>query len=265
MTPSVLHQIAGSVRTRLQERKAKVSEHDLEKLCKAARISHRFHEAFKEPGIRVIAEVKFASPSQGTISQSQKQNPVEVATSYLQAGACALSVLTEQDHFHGKPEYLSEIRKAHPQARLLLKDFVLERYQLLEARVLGADAALLIVALLGKDRTVELLSVCRELGLTALVEVHDEEELTIAVEAGAELIGVNNRNLKTLAISLETSYRLKSLAPKNACLISESGIHTAQEIRSLRSVGFSGFLIGTSLMKTASPGQALAQLISEAQ
>jgi indole-3-glycerol phosphate synthase len=265
MTPSVLHQIAESVRKRLGERKAQISEQEVERLCKTARTPYPFQETFRQPGIHVIAEVKFASPSQGTISQVKEPNPVEVASSYLQAGARALSVLTEQDHFHGKPEYLSEIRKAHPEARLLLKDFVLERYQLLEARVLGADAALLIVALLGKGLTAELLSVCREIGLSALVEVHDEDELNIAVEAGAELIGINNRNLKTLAISLDTSYRLKNLAPKNACLISESGIHTAQEIRSLRSMGFSGFLIGTSLMKTGSPGDALKRLLWEAQ
>jgi indole-3-glycerol phosphate synthase len=265
MSASVLHKIADAVRKRLNDRKAKVTEEELETLCKTARTPHSFLDAFKQPGTHIIAEVKFASPSQGTIAQTEKPDPISVASAYLQAGARALSVLTEQDYFHGKPEYLSEIRNAHPHARLLLKDFVLERYQLLEARVLGADAALLIVALLGKDRTVELLSACQEIGLTALVEVHNEEELAIAIEAGANLIGINNRNLKTLEISLDTSYRLKSLAPSNACLISESGIHTAQEISSLRSAGFSGFLIGTSLMKTASPGQALARLISEAQ
>lgn len=265
MSTSVLHEIAEKVRHRLDQRKAKLSESDLENICKSARVPHPFLDSFIHPGIHVIAEVKFASPSQGQISQSSKPNPVEVATNYLQAGARALSVLTEQDYFHGKPEYLSEIRKAHPEARLLLKDFVLERYQLLEARVLGADAALLIVALLGKERTAELLSVCKEIGLTALVEVHDEQELLAATEIGAELIGINNRNLKTLEISIETSFRLRLLAPKNACLIAESGIHTAQEIRTLRSVGFSGFLIGTSLMKTNQPGETLKRLIQEAQ
>lgn len=265
MSSSVLQQIAEKVQKRLSERKSLVSEIELERLCKASRTPHSFLDAFLEPGVHVIAEVKFASPSQGQISQSTKPNPVEVATSYLQAGARALSVLTEQDYFHGKPEYLSEIRKAHPQARLLMKDFVLERYQLLEARILGADAALLIVALLGKERTAELLAQCKEIGLTALVEVHDEHELIAATEIGSDLIGINNRNLKTLEISLETSFRLKMLAPKNACLIAESGIHSAQEIRSLRSVGFSGFLIGTSLMKTGNPGEALQRLILEAQ
>ncbi len=262
---SVLHQIANAVQVRLLERKAKVSEDALEKLCKSARTPHSFLDAFSGPGVHVIAEIKFASPSQGQISKESAPNPVSVASQYLESGARALSVLTEQDHFHGKPEYLSEIRKAFPQSRLLLKDFVLERYQLFEARILGADAALLIVALLGKEKTAQLLSTCRKIGLTALVEVHNEDELAIATEAGAELIGINNRNLKTLEISLETSFRLKALAPKNARLISESGIHTAQEIRLLQSAGFSGFLVGTSLMKSDSPGKALSQLVSEAR
>jgi indole-3-glycerol phosphate synthase len=146
-----------------------------------------------------------------------------------------------------------------------MKDFVLERYQLLEARLLGADAALLIVALLGKEKTANLLSECKKLGLTALVEVHDENEVAVAADIGADLIGINNRNLKTLEVSLETSFRLQSLAPKNACLISESGISQSQEIKELRKTGFSGFLVGTSFMKTGSPGQALARLIQEAQ
>jgi indole-3-glycerol phosphate synthase len=260
---SVLHQIAESVEARLEERKRLLNENELRALCEAARTPHDFKEAFQRPGVNVIAEVKFASPSQGALARGRASNPVETAGGYLRSGARAISVLTEQDHFNGNLQYLSQIRKVFPDARLLMKDFVIDEYQLLEARANGADAALLIVALLGKARTSSLLAECRKLGLAALVEVHDEAELEIAAQVGADLIGINNRNLKTLKISLETSLRLAPLAPQGATLISESGISLASEIMHLRESGFSGFLIGTSFMKSGNPGAALAALLKE--
>ena len=173
-------------------------------------------------------------------------------------------MLTEESFFAGSPDYLRQVRKAHPEALLLMKDFVVDAYQLHEARVNGADAALLITALLGADRLKELLHQTRALGLTALVEVHDAAELSIAGEAGADLIGINNRNLRTLEVSLTHSFELISKAPPGAQLISESGIETAEQLRSLAKVGYSGCLVGSSLMRTGQPGEALKQLLAAA-
>lgn len=270
---TVLDRIAASVSQRLEERKSIVSENQLRILCERARQPHSFEEVFALPGINIVAEIKFSSPSQGDITSQKILTPEFVAGDYLKNGAAALSILTEQDHFQGSLDYLRRVRQAFPEARLLMKDFVIDEYQLLEARTMGADAALLIVALLGQKRTRELLSACRRLGLTALVEVHDSEELKIALDLGATLIGVNNRNLKTLEISLDTSYELISQLNTGALgqvrLISESGLSHGSQLNELRQAGYSGFLIGTTFMKsgmkTGSPGQALAQIRMEAR
>lgn len=262
---TVLDRIGSSVLRRLNERKTILSEKDLRALCETARNPFAFEHCFSSPGCHIIAEIKFSSPSQGSIVQFESLSPETVAREYLQNGAAALSILTEQDHFHGNLEYLKRVRHAFPQARLLMKDFILDEYQLLEARAFGADAALLIVALLGEAQTQRLLQCCRELGLTALVEVHDEEEFQIASNIGATLIGVNNRNLKNLEITLETSHRLAALAPRGACLISESGLNVGSQLKELSEKGYSGFLIGTSFMKTRTPGIALARLLEEAK
>ena len=264
--PSVLERISHSVAQRLEARKKLCSELELRTLAEKARVPFDFKKRITCQTTNVIAEVKFASPSQGALGPLDRQNlmsPREVAESYLNNGAAALSVLTEQDHFRGSLKYLAEIRHSQPDAALLMKDIVLEDYQLLEGRVHGADAALLIVALLGEKKTANLLSTCQSLGLTALVEVHDQEELRVAAGLGADLIGVNNRNLKTLEISLETSFQLARVAPKGATLVSESGLNHASELNALKEVGFSTFLIGTSFMKTGQPGQALAGLLLE--
>ena len=207
---------------------------------------------------QVIAEVKLASPSQGTIAQSA--DPVAVAQEYLRAGAAALSVLTEPDFFHGRPEYLVRIREACPDALLLMKDFVVDEYQLALARSWGADCVLLIVALLGSE-TRRYLESARRLGLSVLVEVHDEAELTIALETGAELIGVNNRDLRTLKISLEQSRRLAAHLPAGRNWICESGLETGADLAEMQALGCRGFLIGTSLMRTGDPGNALRELL----
>jgi indole-3-glycerol phosphate synthase len=259
----VLQKIAEGVRANLEARKKTASYSDLEKRLPSCRVPHDFFEAFSGQEVHAIAEIKFASPSEGAISK--EQDPVAVASSYLSRGAAALSILTEENHFHGKKEYLSAVRNRFPLAKLLMKDFMLEEYQILEGRLLGADAILLIVALLGEEDTRRLLAFSKTLGLTALVEVHDEEEFEIARRVGATLIGVNNRDLKTLDISLDTSYRLAQLAPAGAKLISESGIRTGAEIRDLRKAGYHGFLVGTTLMKSTDPGEALARLLEGAR
>lgn len=260
---SVLDRIAGDVRTRLSQRMTSVPLEAIRERARAAPPCRDFLSAFAAPGPNIIAEIKRASPSRGALSTSTA-SAADIARDYLAHGAAALSVLTEQDSFSGSLEALMEVRAAHPNARLLQKDFVLNEYQLYEARALGADAVLLIVALLGEQRCGHLLELVRRLGLTALVEVHDEDELKIAQAIGAALIGVNNRNLKTLEISLETSRRLAPLAV-GATLICESGLENGAQVRSMREVGFHGFLIGSAFMRQNEPGRALAQLLEEAR
>ncbi len=263
-TSSALEKIERDTRERLRQRKLGVPFETLRQQSASARTPHPFAAPFAGPGIRVIAEVKFASPSQGSLATVPVGGAARVASEYLSAGATALSVLTEETYFCGSEVYLREIRKAHPQALLLMKDFVVDAYQLHEAKVNGADAALLITALLGAQRLQQLLQEAQALGLTALVEVHDADELAIATKCGAQLIGINNRNLRTLEVSLDPSFALVALAPKGVPLISESGIENGAQVRSLAKVGFSACLIGSSLMRTGRPGEALAQLLSQA-
>ena len=218
-----------------------------------------FAAAFASHGTHIIAEVKLASPSEGPLGPGL--DPVKVAGEYLTMGAQALSVLTERDEFGGSPEYLRAIRCAHPEALLLMKDFMVDEYQFECALRDGADAVLLIVALLGEKGTFAFLRKAEDRGLSALVEVHDERELAIAARCGAMLIGVNNRDLKTLKISLETSARLAPLAPRTATLISESGYTSASDVMKMRGAGYRGFLIGSHFMKSGHPGRALSELL----
>ena len=274
-TSSVLQKISASVLKRLRVRQEQVPLEKLRLLASRARTPHDFKAAFLKanPPIKTISEIKFTSPALGKLSEGDVNRALHIANAYLQNGTTAISVLTEEDHFNGKLEYLRAIRLFHADALLLMKDFILEEYQILEARVAGADCILLIVALLGKDKTRELMKLAQAQGLSILVEVHDENELADALAIEAPLIGVNNRNLKTLEVSLETSFRLlqdlkkqqfnsvssKYLPP----FISESGIQSAAEIKKLSQVGYSGFLVGSSLMSTPDAGAALAKLLKE--
>jgi indole-3-glycerol phosphate synthase len=230
---------------------------------KEARRPFDFKERLRG-GVKVIAEVKFRSPSQlESGHESSVENALKIAGSYLQAGASALSILTEEDHFNGSLKYLQAIRTSFPESFLLMKDFVIDEYQLLEAAVYGADCVLLIVALLDDEKLKLLHAHAQALGLSVLVEVHDKAEMERAIRLRASLIGINNRNLKTLQISLDTSRELASLPRKKAVLVCESGIEKASEVLEMKALGFSGFLIGTSFMKTGDPGEALANLRKE--
>lgn len=217
--------------------------------------------AFQTAGYHVIAEVKFASPSEGDIRA--QHDPVDVACGYLASGARMLSVLTEPRYFKGSLDYLSAIRGAAPDALLLRKDFICDAYQLHEARAYGADAILLIVAMTDDAQTKDLLQTALGLGLTPLVEVHDADELTRAQAMGAEMIGVNNRNLKTLKTSLDTSRRLAPMKQNGSVLICESGLSTAAQLGDMRQIGFDGFLMGTHFMRQQNPGDGLAILLKE--
>jgi indole-3-glycerol phosphate synthase len=218
-----------------------------------AKVQH----AFLQDTYNIIAEVKFASPSEGAIYPAAPQ-PVAIARGYLAAGATMLSILTEPLYFKGSLEYLAVIRNAHQDARLLRKDFINDIYQLHEARAYGADAVLLIVAMTGKDLTHDLYHAAHALGLDVLMEVHDADELQTAIDIGADLIGVNNRNLKTLEIDLGISRALAEQKPANAVFICESGLATPADVSAMRRLGYDGFLMGTHFMRQEKPGEALA-------
>jgi indole-3-glycerol phosphate synthase len=253
---TVLDQIIVRKRAELVAEQALQPLADLEKMPRPARRPFREVLASRKPA--VISEIKKASPSAGVIASDF--SPARIARSYERAGAAALSVLTDRQFFQGSLDDLREARAA-TSLPVLRKDFTLDRYHLVQAAAAGADAVLLIVAALTDYELGMLLGETRELGLDALVEVHNEEELSRALGAGADFIGVNNRNLKTLEVSLHTSLELAELMPPGVLAVSESGIRTAADIRRLMEAGFQAFLIGESLMKQADPGAALTALV----
>ena len=206
---------------------------------------------------RIIAEIKRRSPSKGEIRANF--DPVGCARSYAEAGAAAISVLTDEHYFGGRLEFLGAVRSAVG-VPLLRKDFVIDAYQIDEARVSGADAVLLIVAALSQAELGRLRQHAGSLGLDALVEVHHEEELETALAAGADLIGINNRDLRSFETDLAVTERLAPRVPANALIVSESGIFSHEEIRRLEEAGVDAFLVGESLMREADVGLALRRL-----
>lgn len=211
-------------------------------------------------GTAVIAEVKKASPSMGVIRASF--DPVAIAESYAAAGATCLSVLTDEKYFQGSGRYLRLIRAAVG-LPLLRKDFIVDEYQIVEARALGADAILLIVAALSDDELAAFTRLAHDLGLDVLVEVHDEAECERALKLPLRVIGVNNRNLHDFSVSLDTTRRIKAMVPTDYLVVSESGIHTRADIDALQADGVSAFLVGGALMQADDPGTALAALLAK--
>ncbi len=208
--------------------------------------------------VNVIAECKRRSPSKGILAA--EYDPVRIASAYEAGGAAAISVLTEPTFFDGALEHLTAVRAA-VSIPLLRKDFIVDDYQLLEARAAGADAVLLIVAALEQRELLRLDRRARELGLATLVEVHDEQELARAVSAGAQIVGVNNRNLRTLAVDIEASYRLAARMPRDVIAVSESGLKSRAELERLAGAGYRAFLIGERFMTDADPANALRDLL----
>jgi len=226
--------------------------------------THRLRQALDAPlpTLKIIAEFKRASPSGGTIRSDL--SPADVARDYERGGACAISVLTEEEHFAGSIADVTAVRSS-THLPVLRKDFIVDAIQIYEAAVAGADAILLIVAALDDDSLGELRKVAEdELGLDALVEVHTSDELRRAVSTGAKIIGVNNRDLQTFEVSLNTSERLIAEVPQNSIMISESGLHDPEQLRHLQALGFRGFLIGEALMRARDPEKALCDLIANA-
>ena len=208
----------------------------------------------KTPGVKIISEIKKASPSKGVIRDDFDH--FSIAREYEASGAFALSVLTDRKFFDGDISYLSDIR-AHSELPILRKDFTIDPYQVYEARRHGADLVLLIVAVLDRGEIEEYLSLARSLGMNCIVEVHGEEELETALLAGSEIIGINNRDLRTFDVSLDVSKRLSGMVPEGKILISESGISSVEDMAGLMDFGIDTFLIGETFMKAKSPGEAL--------
>jgi len=208
--------------------------------------------------LAIIAELKAASPSAGVLKRDYR--PADIARGYESAGAAALSVLTEEEYFRGSLEHLKEARAA-ADVPVLRKDFILDAYQVYESVAAGADALLLIVAALADQELRRLIELADRLRIAALVEVHTAEELDRAIAAGAKIIGVNNRNLKTLEVNLETSVRLRPRIPAGCLSVSESGIRTAADLERLRDAGFDAALIGERFMMAEEPGRELAALL----
>jgi len=218
----------------------------------------RFQAALSNPGgYNVIAECKRRSPSRGVLRE--RYDPVAIATGYANAGAAAISVLTEPTFFDGSLEHLQAV-SAVVDVPVLRKDFVISEYQLLEAKAAGADAVLLIVAALRPAELKVLHDHARRHGLDVLVEVHDATELAIAIDAGARIVGVNNRNLRTLQVDVHASETLIGRMPAGILALSESGLKTAADLQRLKALGYSAFLIGERFMTAADPGAALATL-----
>jgi indole-3-glycerol phosphate synthase len=260
---TILDDIVAACRARLEIRKAEVP---LDRVREAAAqrmewTSERrdFAAALAMPGLGVIAEMKQASPSRGVLRTDYR--PREIAPGYEAAGAVALSVLTEERFFKGSLGDLEEAREA-VSLPVLRKDFILEPYQVYESEAAGADALLLIVAILSDSELRGLIELANGLELAALVEVHSDEEVGRAVAAGARIVGVNNRDLRTFEVNLETSLRLRASIPAGVLTVSESGIGTAADLTRLKAAGFDAALIGERLITEANPGQALAELLT---
>ncbi len=262
MTAS-LAQIVAAARTRVSNARRNADLRELERhaLARRPRGFRAALEAAAQTGIAVIAELKKASPSRGVIRADF--NPAALAAELAAAGAAALSVLTDEEFFQGSLENLRVASDAS-QLPCLRKDFIVDEVQLLEARASSAAAVLLIVAALSPSELTRLVQRSRELELDVLCEVHDEEELHSALDAGCNLIGVNNRDLRTFQVDLNTALRIGPLIPKHVLSVAESGIYSGNDISRLRAEGYQAFLIGESLMKAPNPGAALRRLLADA-
>lgn len=259
----ILDKIAQSTRARVEQRKGLVPFASLREQAMAMPRTNRFpfEQALREPGLSLICEVKKASPSKGLIAPDFPY--LEIAREYERAGAAAVSVLTEPEFFLGRDEYLREIAGAI-RIPALRKDFTVDAYQLYEAKLLGAQAVLLICALLDTAVIEEYLVICDQLGLSALVEAHNAQEVHSALEAGARIVGVNNRDLRTFEVDVDTSIRLRGMVPSGVLYVSESGIRTPEDTKRLRENGTDAVLIGETFMRSGDKQALFAALTGEA-
>lgn len=260
MAADILERIAADKRIQVAEEKKQVSLEEMKAKAmqtKALLPDFIFEETLKKENVSFICEVKKASPSKGVIAKDFPY--VQIAKDYEAAGADCLSVLTEPKYFLGSDQYLQEIRQA-VNIPILRKDFTVDVYQIYQAKVLGANAILLICALLDEAFVKECMEICDELGLTALVETHDEEEIKMAINAGARVIGVNNRNLKDFSVDIHNSTRLRTYAPEGTLFVAESGISSREDVKAFEEEKVDAVLVGETLMRAENKKEKLNEL-----
>lgn len=259
--PTILEKINARKQQEITERSAKVPLADLKARAADQPASRGFVRAMEsrldQGQSAVIAEIKKASPSKGIIRADF--DPADIARSYAQAGATCLSVLTDRDFFQGSEENLQQARAACD-LPVIRKDFLIDPYQIYEARAIGADCVLLIVASLEKQQLMKLNDLAAEIGLDVLIEVHNEAELEVALETDNRLIGINNRNLHTFETSLDTTLQLLDKIGDERIVVTESGILQSRDVEIMRAVGVNAFLVGEAFMRTSEPGEALRKL-----
>ena len=262
-TPTVLRKIIARKWEEIAERKAQVSLEQLKARVALQAPARGFVKAIESKIAQgkagVIAEIKKASPSKGVIREHFV--PAELARSYEQGGAACLSILTDVDFFQGADEYLQQARAA-VSLPVIRKDFLVDEYQIYEARAMGADCVLLIVAALIPEKLTELNTLAQSIGLDVLVEVHDEAELDVALELPNKLIGINNRNLHTFDVTLETTYKLLDKIGSDRIVVTESGILAPADVQAMRSKNVNAFLVGEAFMRADEPGAALAEFFA---
>ena len=255
---TILDQLSQYAKERVKKAKLEVSAEEIADRALSLPVgTFAFENALKKDGISFICECKKASPSKGLIAPDFPY--LDIAKEYEAAGADCISVLTEPKWFLGSNEYLKEIA-ANVSIPCLRKDFTVDEYMIYEAKLLGAQAVLLICSILEKEQIKRYIGICDKLGLSALVEAHDEQEVKTAISAGARIIGVNNRNLKDFSVDTENSRRLRQLIPSNVLFVSESGVKTADDVSNLREIGADAVLVGETLMRAEDKKAKLAYL-----
>lgn len=255
---TILEQLAGYAKERVEEAKRKRSTEEIKKQALSLPAGEfLFEQALRKPDLSFICECKKASPSKGLIAPDFQY--LQIAAEYEKAGADCISVLTEPKWFLGSDVHLREIAEV-VRIPCLRKDFTVDEYMIYEAKVLGASAVLLICSILSGEQIREYIDICDGLGLSALVEVHDEAEAEIALCAGARIIGVNNRNLKDFSVDTENSGRLRGLIPRDVLFVSESGVRTVADVAGLREIGADAVLVGETLMRAKDKRRKLAEL-----
>ena len=255
----ILDDIAAFTRTRVEELKKAKSLYAVRDEAEGRPVGKDFQAALAAPGLSVIAELKQASPSKGLIAPDFERIYLDKARQYEEGGAAAISCLTEPKFFLGSDEYLRQVRAA-VQLPILRKDFTVDEYQIYEAKCLGADAVLLICSLLSQGQLAEYLCQAHELGLSALVEAHDADEVGSALAAGAAIIGVNNRNLKDFSVNPLNSLRLREQIPAEKLFVAESGIAKASDCAGLKAAGVQAVLVGEALMRSLDPAAMIREM-----
>lgn len=255
---TILDELAMQAKLRTEKAQENISLDEIKaKAFAMEKDNFSFEKALKKPSMAFICECKKASPSKGIIAENFPY--LEIAMEYEKAGADCISVLTEPTRFLGSDEYLKEIA-SKVKIPCIRKDFIVNEYMIYEAKILGAKAVLLICSILTEKQIESYIKICDDLGISALVEAHDEEEIKIAIKAEARIIGVNNRNLKDFSVDTENSQKLRLLVPSNIIFVSESGVKSAEDIEKLRKAGVNAVLIGETLMRAENKAEKLAEL-----